>query len=926
MPSRRVCPMSAAPFIVVAFVLTLLGTYSASAEADVQVRKNADGVTVAFGKGAIRLEALATDLVRVRYSANGVFPGQRVPVLLPQGAPPPFKMIDHVGFVTLATGRLRAIVDKKTGVVRFTDDSGRTVLAETVGGRSLTRVTLPGPTPVASYRAEDKFALAPKEAIYGLGQHQSGRLDYRGSSVILEQANREVGIPFLVSSRGYGLLWNDAAHTEVDVASDSEIIPENAFRDDQGHPGGLPGHYFRGIDFDTPVATKNDSKIDFRWDTIPPQGLPHDDYSVRWTGFVQAGKAGNYTFQTASDDGVRLWIDGKPVIDDWAVHPVTIDQGTVHFGASTRHSIRLEYFQGRGEASIRLSWQKPGAPSLVDWTSEAADTIDYVVFYGPSLDKVIAEYRQATGEAPLIPKWALGYWQSKEHYNTGQELLDVASEYRKRREPIDNIVQDWFYWNPYPWGSHKFDPKRYPDPAGTFKKLHDEHFHIMISVWGKFQPGTPANPNPNYDAMNARGYLYPPSVRSDFPFYDAFNPGARALYWQLMRDDLFTKGIDAWWLDASEPEVDMQSFRQAQTAAGLGAQVLNAWPLMHTTAVSEGQRRDAPNKRVFILTRSAFAGQQRTGAATWSGDITAAWSVFANQIPAGLNFCLSGIPYWTTDIGGFFVNYPGGSDNPQYRELYTRWFEYGAFCPLFRSHGTNTPREMWRFGPETEKILLQYDTLRYRLMPYIYSQAWQVTQGGTIMRALVMDFPNDETARESKDEFLFGPSILVCPVTKAGTSSRSVYLPAGANWTDFWTGVRYRGGQTIQAAAPIQTMPLFVRDGAIIPMGPRLQYVDEKPANPVELRVFPGADGAFTLYEDEGDNTNYLRGRYATIPFAWSDRKKTLMIGARHGSFVGMLKTRTFRIVWVREGVGGIDPASTERTVQYTGKALAVRE
>jgi alpha-D-xyloside xylohydrolase len=394
-----------------------------------------------------------------------------------------------------------------------------------------------------------------------------------------------------------------------------------------------------------------------------------------------------------------------------------------------------------------------------------------------------------------------------------------------------------------------------------------------------------------------------------------------------MRDAIFSKGVDAWWLDASEPEVNMQAFRRTQTAAGPGALVLNAWPLMHTTAVSEGQRRDAPEKRVYILTRSAYAGQQRTGAATWSGDITASWTVFANQIPAGLNFCLSGIPYWTTDIGGFFVNYPGGGNNPEYRELYTRWFQFGAFCPIFRSHGTNTPREMWRFGPETEKILLKYDTLRYRLMPYIYSQAWQATQGGTIMRALVMDFPDDKAARESKDEFLFGPSILVCPVTQKGAATRSVYLPAGTSWTDFWTGAHYQGGRTIEAAAPLDTEPLFVRDGALVPMGPVMQYAAEKPADPIELRLYPGRDAAFTLYEDEGDNTNYLRGQYATIPISWNEKRKTLTLGERTGSFPGMLQTRTFRIVWVKPGTGvGVEPSETAQTVTYSGKAMAVKE
>ena len=359
-----------------------------------------------------------------------------------------------------------------------------------------------------------------------------------------------------------------------------------------------------------------------------------------------------------------------------------------------------------------------------------------------------------------------------------------------------------------------FDPNRYPDPAAAIRALHNEdHLHFMISIWGKFVPGTADHPDANYDLLNSKGFLYPTEgPKTTERYYDAFNPAARALYWSRMRDQIFSKGVDAWWLDASEPEINADAFSQFPTAAGLGAQVRNAWPFMHTMGVYQGQRATTDKKRVFILTRSGYAGQQRNGAAVWSGDITAAWDVYANQIPAGLNIGLSGIPYWTTDIGGFFCNYPGGSENPEYRELFTRWFQFGAFCPLFRVHGTSTPKELWRFGPQYEPILVKYDNLRYRLMPYIYSQAWRVTnEGALMMRPLVLDFPQDHTARESKDEFLFGPSILVAPVIQKGAQSRSVYLPKGAGWTDFWTGQPYDGGQTIAAAAPIDTLPLYVK-------------------------------------------------------------------------------------------------------------------
>jgi len=901
--------------VVVAASLT-----SAAVGAPAHVSADSHGVSVTLKQGVLRLQPMAPDVIRVRYSVDGTFADQRVPVLINPTASVKYTLKSTANTVRVKAGALTAIVDRSTGAVRFADASGRVVVGEVPGERLMTPITLAGPSPVPSYKAVDAFDLPAGESIYGLGQHQDGKLDHRGSEVTLEQVNREVAIPFLVSSKGYGLLWNDAAHTDVSVGAHAEPIPTADLVDDDGQAGGLTGHYFTGENFETETFRRVDPGVDFNWDNTPPSrgaaGLPHDNYSVRWSGTVVAEAAGDYTFRSAADDGVRLYIDGKLVIDDWATHPVTVDTATVHFAAKSRHAIRFEFFQGGGGAAVQLTWSRPTGRSRVVWTSETADDIDYTVFFGPSIDKVLSEYRQATGEAPLIPKWALGYWQSKERYNTQQEWLDIAGEYRRRHDPIDNIVQDWFYWDPFPWGSHKFDPKRYPNPASAIDTLHKDHFHIMVSVWGKFNLGTADNPNTNFDTMSAKGYLYPEAVNSE-RFYDAFNPGARDLYWRLMRDQIYAKGFDAWWLDASEPEVNMLELRKAKTAAGLGAQVLNGWPLMHTTAVSSGQLRDNPKRRPWILTRSAYAGQQRTGAATWSGDITASWGVLAKQIPAGLNFSLSGIPYWTTDIGAFFVNYPGGADNPEYRELYTRWFEFGAFCPIFRSHGTNTPREMWRFGPETEKTLLKYDKLRYRLMPYIYSQAWQVTKGATLMRALVIDFPNDTAARERQDEFMFGPSMLVCPVIEKGATSRKVYLPAGANWVDFWSSRSYKGGQTIVADAPISKMPIYLRSGSILAMGPDVQYVDEKPADPIQLTVVRGANASFDLYEDDGTSNDYQRGKYSVIPIRWDDKRGVLTIGKRMGEFDGMLKSRTFTVNLIGSG---------RSTVRYMGKVVAVKE
>jgi alpha-D-xyloside xylohydrolase len=906
---------------------------NASPPAVVSWQRQADGVTFQLQAGTLRVQVWTPRVIRIVYVPSGGAAKHRSVSVISSPQRVPWRLLINPRYVALSTGVTGVQVDRATSAVHFVDASGATILTETAGGRELNPVSLAGSSMPAAYRSRQSFELPSDEDIYGLGQHRlptsQGNMGYRGSSVTLEQANREVAIPFLTSSRGYGLLWDNPARTDVSIGGgDAQIIPSSQLFTEEGKSGGLTARYYEGHDLGSLVATQVDPQVDFNWTGTPAKGLGRDYFGARWTGSVLAQETGDYTFVTTSDDGVRLWIDDKLVIDDWSNHSARDDSATIQFDAHSRHKLRMDYFQDTRDAIARLAWRH-GSRQHTVWTSETSDGIDYYFIDGPKLDTVMAEYRALTGEAPMPPKWALGYWQSKERYGSQQEWLDIAQKYRALRDPIDNLVQDFLYWEPYPWGSNLFDPKRYPGPAATIAQLHDQyHLHLMISVWGKFYPGSPDNPDRNYDEMSRRGFLYPPQP-DGARYYDAFNPAARALYWSFLREQLFSKGVDAWWLDASEPEVDMQGFRQVQTALGPASFLLNAWPLMHTTGVYMGQRAAAPDKRVFILTRSAYAGQQRNAAATWSGDITGDWETFGRQIPAGLHFCLSGVPYWTTDIGGFFVNYPGGSENAEYRELFTRWFEWGALCPIFRVHGTNTPKELWRFGSQFEPILLTYDNLRYRLMPYIYSQAWQVTaQAGTIMRALVMDYPSDVTARECRDEYLFGPAFLVCPVTHQGATSRSVYLPSGSSWVDFWTGKGYKGGETIRAPAPIETMPLYVRAGSIVPMGPLLQYASEKPADPIELRVYQGANGAFTLYEDEGDSYRYEKGVYATIPLTWNDRTGVLTIGERKGVFPGMLRNRTFRVVWVRPGKGtGVEiPRSVDRIVPYTGNVVVVRQ
>jgi alpha-D-xyloside xylohydrolase len=558
-------------------------------------------------------------------------------------------------------------------------------------------------------------------------------------------------------------------------------------------------------------------------------------------------------------------------------------------------------------------------------SSEVADVIDYYLIYGPDFDKIVAGYRELTGQAPLFGKWAYGFWQCKNKYESQKELLDVAHKYRDLHIPVDNIVQDWFWWTTK--GDFTFN-KKYPDAAGMIQDLHQRNFHLMISVWPYFDPGTPT-----YADMDRLGYLIDRTkVRAYHPkgmaVYDPTNPAARAYYWNLMDKALFRIGADAWWLDTTEPETEGREenlMLDNKLAIGSGARYANIFPLMTTKAVYEGQRKASDRKRVFILSRSAFAGAQRNAVTAWSGDILSDFETYKRQIPAGLNFSLSGIPYWTTDIGGFFI---GNPNDPAYRELFIRWFQYGAFCPIFRVHGTRTTNqnELWSYGPEAQSILTDFDRLRYELMPYIYSVAWMTTnESYTPMRPLVMDFRSDVRAQNIGDQFLYGPAILVNPVTEPGATNRHLYLPK-TKWYDFWNGHAVDGGKSIDAPAPLDRLPLYVRAGSIVPMGPDVEYAAEKPADPIELRVYRGADGRFTLYEDENDSYDYEKGANATIPVRWDDAARSLTIGDRQGKFPGMLERRTFRVVFVGEGHGtGIGQTEQpDKVVQYSGKAVII--
>ena len=555
-----------------------------------------------------------------------------------------------------------------------------------------------------------------------------------------------------------------------------------------------------------------------------------------------------------------------------------------------------------------------------NFVSDTGDLVDYYFFYGPTTDEVIAAYRRMTGSTPMFPKWAYGLFQSMDRYDTAEELLKISSTYRSKKIPFDCIVQDWQYWGPSPQGTHEMNPTKYPNPAAMIEQLHDMNVHTMISIWPVF-----ANGIDNFNELAEVSEFYPSN--GTHHYYDAHSEAAREIYWRQMYENLFGKhGWDAWWADGNEPDTYPDTYDRKEGNTALGKAVLydNSYPLVHTEGFYKGWRRDNGAKRAFTLSRSAFLGQQRNAMAAWSGDINSNWTDFKKQLSAGLNFSISGIPYWTTDIGGYWGTDWTTADN---RELFTRWFQYGTFTPIFRIHGKleRTIYSELAWDEVTRNNLIKYDKLRYRLMPYIYSNAWKITnEHYTMMRPLIMDYPTDSKVFNISDQYLFGPSLMVNPIATRQIFSRSVYFPEGI-WYDFWTGEQINGNDTKTVNSPIDNMPIYVKAGAIIPMGPEIQHANQL-SDPIEIRVYKGADGQFNLYEDAGDNYKYEEGEYSIIPFTYNNSENKLTIGNRQGTYPRMLATHTFNIILVQKGYGIGDMISPayNKVVTYTGSEIAV--
>lgn len=915
------------------------------------IEKLKDGLLIRLDKPAkggvkqVKLQVITDKIIRVTASAtDSISTTPSLITILTGGPDVKWSSEEKNNEVILHTSELTATINTLTGTVEFRDKKGNIILEEQKdGGKTFTPEYVDG---YSLYKVQQVFESPKDEAFYGLGQHQTGLMNYKEQDVDLTQYNSVAAVPFLLSSRHYGILWDNYSITRFGDDREYQQLGKLQLYNKEGKPGGLTATYAVK---DKIFIQRNEDKIDYTF--IPdlkniPAGYPMEKGTVTWEGSLSPQRDGLQKFYVTASGYIKIWVDGQLLLDKWREgwNPgPSVFRHQLYKGR--KHTLKVEWIPESDQAFISLKQLSPLPLNKIAFTSEAGEKIDYYFVYGKNADEVIAGYRTITGAATIIPKWALGYWQSRERYKSQREVISTVQSFRQKNIPLDNIVMDWSYWKEAEWGSQQFDPARFPDAKGMIDSLHQlYHTQFMISAWPKFYRGID-----NYKQFDNNGWLYKQNIKDEqrdwigkgyiSTFYDAFNPDARKLFWSMLNKHLYSKGVDAWWLDATEPDIysnssiDHRKALMNPTALGSSTQYFNPYALLNAKGIYEGQRKEDPNKRVFILTRSAFAGIQRYAAATWSGDIASRFDELERQIPAGLNFSLSGLPYWTTDIGGFYVEDkydqpdPKGADLQEWRELNTRWFQYGAFCPLFRSHGQYPYREPFNIAPENStefKSMLYYDQLRYRLMPYIYSLAGHTYHNGyTLMRGLIMDFDKDTTVQHIGDQFMFGPSLLVNPVYKYKARNRKLYLPANTGWYNLYTGAYTAGGKYITADAPLDRIPVYVKAGSIIPVGPALQYTSQLPADTITLHVYTGSNARFSLYEDEGVNYNYEKGQYSNITFEYNESAKTISIGKREGSFPGMLQQRFFRIV--KADNKGLDlDNKTGKLVSYNGEAQKI--
>lgn len=933
-------------------------------------QKTDNGIIVRVKQGnptdvrQVRLEVMGEKLIRVTATPEKNFSDRESLIIVPQTGKTPFSVDETDSTLSVKTREVIATVSKANGRVSFTDENGAPILQE--DNRKFTPIEVEGKK---SYTVQQVFASAGEdEGLYGLGQHQADEFNYKGKNEELFQYNTKVSVPFIVSNKNYGVLWDSYSLLRFGNPNDYSQLGE-LFKlyDKDGKEGAITGTYIPADKRNETIVRREDSIYFEHLDRQAklskvinlPDGFPFMGSKVTYEGEIEPSETGLFRFILYYAGYTKIYINNEEVVPErWrtAWNPNSY-KFAVQLEAGKRVPLKVEWIPDGYVSYCGLRALKPveeAQQNKMSWWGEMQPEIDYYFVAGDNMDEVVSGYRTLTGKSQIMPKWAMGYWQSRERYKTQDEILGALKEFRTRQIPIDNIVLDWSYWPENAWGSHDFDAARFPDPKAMVDSIHAMNAQMMISVWPKFYATTE-----HYKQFDEKGWMYQQAVKDSIKdwigpgyigsFYDAYAEGARKLFWKQMQDKLYPLGIDAWWMDASEPNVrdctDLQYRKDlcGPTALGPSTEYFNAYALMNAEAIYDGQRGVDPDKRVFLLTRSGFAGLQRYSTATWSGDIATRWEDMKAQISAGLNFAVSGVPYWTMDIGGFCVEdrYVKGqeefnkfgrenADYKEWRELNTRWYQFGAFCPLYRAHGQYPFREVWNIAPKGHpcyESIVYYTKLRYNLMPYIYSMAGMTHFNDyTIMRPLVMDFTADSQVNNIGDQFMFGPALMAAPVYQYQAREREVYFPAGADWYDFYTGKVVKGGQKATVAAPYERMPLYARSGSILPTGPDMQYSNEKQPSVITLFVYAGADATFTLYEDEGTNYNYEKGAYARIPFSYNEAEKVLTIGERQGEFPGMLKNRQFRIVKVdATHAQGFDPDAQGELVNYDGKAVHVK-
>jgi len=844
-PSRRRVLMTGAA----AGMFTSFGTQASPKRPD---------FVMPLAQGTLQVTALGQRAFRIRVTPNAALAVPASPILLPPATATRPRIVARAGVTRLLLPHISCEIDGD-GHLRFFDSANRLLLSEAADTRRVMPAKLADET---VWTAEQGFESPVDEHLYGTGCFQDGALDIRGLPRRLTQVNTQISLPFVLSSRGYGLLWHNTGMSEFNPPSQAAVLQKSTI-DQKAETADV-------------TTTGGNARVARR--------------PATFEGRFELAEAGRYAFQL--DIGRKMAsrhtveIDGK----------TCVDISNLWLPPTTGFTVHLE----SGPHTVKVLAKDEDAPSLrydrvldrTVWRSPVAKAIDYVVIAGPDADAVMDGYRELLGAAPLMPKWGYGYIHCRERFTSSDDILETAREFRRRRLPVDMMVQDWQYWGKYGWNAMRFDETHYPDPKALTDGLHAMNMRLMLSVWSKIGRDTELG-----KTFAAKGFYIP-----DTEWVDFFNPAAAAFYWRSVNERLVPLGIDAWWQDATEPEND--DLHGRTTAAGAGDRTRLIYPLQVTRTVFEGLRQSLPDKRVMILTRSAFPGQQRYAAATWSGDIGNDWDTLKRQIPAGLNMAAAGYPYWTVDAGGFFR--PGESQytDPAYHERFLRWFQYATFLPLQRVHGYQTKTEFWRFGDTVETVSRQYLELRYRLLPYIYSIAADVTQrGGALMRPLVFDFAGDPRALAETHVYMFGRALHVAPVFEAGATTWPVYLPPSpGGWYDFWTGERRTGGDTHQVDAPLPRLPLHVRAGSIVPMGPVVQSTAEATNAALEVRVYPGRDGKFTLYGDNGLDYAYENGGRTLTPMVWNDQAGELTIGARSGRFDGMPQRQYFTIVNMATG------------------------